>query len=472
MSHTSPAGNSAGGTSGPDTASLILEALGTFTWRLARTALGLLWWAVLFPMLSLPAALAAYTWWHLGWVDAACVAVALVIGLISWALVHPASWRAAVSARIRARRRRWRYRKGWARQCALHGLTVMLDRVPLVPRLGKIRIAAATDVLAVRMVSGQTLSDWTAKSEALAHAWQVPSVTAMSPAPGVVVLTVRTRDPLAQPILLSAAESTDLHRVPAGVTEDGHRWTVRLADRHMLVAGATGSGKGSVLWSLLAGIGPAVHDGVCQLWVIDPKGGMEFGAAQTLFTRFAHSAAEDALELLRDAARVLADRADRLRGIARQHTPTRAEPLIVVVVDELASLTAYQTDKKLGAEAAQLLSLILSQGRAVGVVVLAAVQDPSKEVVAFRQLFPTRIGLRMTEATQVDMALGQGSRAASALCDQIPDRQPGVGYVIEDGAARPIRVRAFLVTDAQITDIAARYALPTPDAREAEHAEK
>ena len=33
----------------------------------------------------------------------------------------------------------------------------------------------------------------------------------------------------------------------------------------------------------LAGLAPAVHAGVVRLWVIDPKGGMEFGAATALF---------------------------------------------------------------------------------------------------------------------------------------------------------------------------------------------
>lgn len=445
----------------PDVAAEILRLLVIAAWQLVRVLVIVAWWAVLFPMFSLPAALIAFTWHRLGWVDAASVAVLFIVLLVSWRLMHPASWRAAVSGRIRARWRRHRYRKGWAALCALNGLAPVLDTQPLVPRLKKIRIGHTTDVLIVQLIPGQTLTHWATRCEALAHAWRVRSVTATIPAPGLVVLTVRTRDSLALPLRLpAAAADVDLARVPVGVTEDGQAWTVRLADRHVLVAGVTGAGKGSVMWSLLAGIAPAVASGLCQVWVIDPKGGMEFGAAGPLFHRFAHDTGDGALELLRDAAATLTERADRLRGHARQHTPTVAEPLIVVVIDELASLTAYQTDRKRGVEVAQLLSLILSQGRGVGVVVLAAVQDPSKEVVTFRQLFPTRIGLRMAEATQVDMALGQGARTAGALCEQIPDSQPGTGYVIEDGTARPVRVRAFHVTDTDIANIVARYAPP------------
>ncbi|MGN8027802.1 FtsK/SpoIIIE domain-containing protein [Microbacterium sp. 22242] len=246
-----------------------------------------------------------------------------------------------------------------------------------------------------------------------------------------------------------------------GVTEDGMPWVARVAGRHLLVAGATGAGKGSVVWSTLAGLAPAVHAGVVRLWVIDPKGGMEFGAATALFDRFVHTTGTPTLELLRAAAALVQERADRYRGVTRAHVATTVEPQVVVVIDELASLTAYETDRKVAAETIQLLSLILSQGRAVGVTVVAAAQDPSKDVLTMRQLFPTRIGLRLTEATQVDMVLGQGARAAGALCDQIPDSLPGVGYQIEDGTARPLRARAYHVTDTDIRALADRYPAPS-----------
>jgi hypothetical protein len=52
-----------------------------------------------------------------------------------------------------------------------------------------------------------------------------------------------------------------------------------------------------------------------------------------------------------------------------------------VIIDELASLTAYGIDRKIRAEIEQLLGLLLSQGRAVGVSVIAAVQDPAKDTL-------------------------------------------------------------------------------------------
>ena len=156
----------------------------------------------------------------------------------------------------------------------------------------------------------------------------------------------------------------------------------------------------------------------------------------TLFTGFAYDNGAETLGLLRAVVDVMQQRAARLRGRTRLHAPTVAEPLIVLIVDELASLTAYIGDRKIRAEVEQLLGLLLSQGRAVGVSVVAAVQDPSKEVLPIRQLFTVRVGLRMTESSQTTMVLGAAAREAGAVCDHIPTGTPGVGYVLEDGIDR------------------------------------
>ena len=190
-----------------------------------------------------------------------------------------------------------------------------------------------------------------------------------------------------------------------------------------------------MLWSIIAGLAPGVRAGWVRLLVIDPKGGMEFGRGQTLFTGFAYDNGENTLGLLRAATTVMQQRAQRLRGHTRLHTPTTAEPLIVLIVDEIASLTAYIGDRKIRAEVEQLLGLLLSQGRAVGVSVIAAVQDPSKDVLPIRQLFSIRVGLRMTESTQTTMVLGAAARDAGAVCDQIPTSTPGVAYVCHDGTS-------------------------------------
>ena len=143
------------------------------------------------------------------------------------------------------------------------------------------------------------------------------------------------------------------------------------------------------------------------------------------------------------------ERQDRLFGVTRLHTPSTDEPLIVVMVDELAALTAWINDRAVKKRIESALGLLLSQGRAVGVVVVGAIQDPRKDVLPQRDLFPIRIGLRLNEAEHIDLTLGRAARLRGAACDMIPDTLPGVGYVQVDGITEPVRVRFAHHTDAR-----------------------
>lgn len=126
---------------------------------------------------------------------------------------------------------------------------------------------------------------------------------------------------------------------------------------------------------------------------------------------------------------------------------------MVLLIDELAALTGYVGDRETKRRIANALGLLLSQGRAVGVVVVAAVQDPRKDTVPARDLFPCRIALRLTEAEQVALVLGHGARDRGARCDAIPESLPGVGYVAVDGVAEPVRARFARITDDHIADL-------------------
>lgn len=424
----------------------------------------LLWWAILFPTISVPiVACIAVAITH-GARAGLITALAVSAGYTAWAWLDHRSFHALVSDPARRRWLTWwRYTRGWNSVCTLHGLTAKLGERTLTPTLQSVQIGTHTDVLQLRVVTGQSVQDWQRQAEALAAAWRAERLTIIATAPGELRITLMRGDVLAAPIALpmpTPATTIDLTAVGVGMTESRTWWRLPLLGHHILVAGATGAGKGSVLWSLIAGIAPAVRTGRVRLCVIDPKGGMELGAGAPLFSVFTHEATGTTLDLLRQLVTVMHARANRLRGITRLHTPTQAEPLFVVVIDEIAALTAYVTDRKIRTEIEQLLGLLLSQGRAVGISVIAAVQDPAKDTLPVRQLFTVRVGLRLTEATQTAMVLGQGARDAGAECDRISDATPGVGYMLVDGTAQPQRVRAFHVTDHDIATLAARFRRP------------
>lgn len=184
---------------------------------------------------------------------------------------------------------------------------------------------------------------------------------------------------------------------------------------------------------------------------------MELGIGRPMFARFASRDFTEMAQMLEQAAATAQDRATRLAGATRQHCPTPAEPLVVLVIDELANLTAYLTERQLKDRIKAALGIVLTQGRAVGVHVVAAIQDPRKEVLPARGLFPTRIGLRLSEPGEVDMVLGDGMRDRGALCDRIPQTQPGVGYVALEGDPTPMRVRFSYLEDDDIRAMAHTY---------------
>jgi len=440
--------------------------IGELIWSLTKAAGQVLWWAILFPTLSVPVILTIWIAVTQGSRAGLVTAVMVVAAYIGWAVVEPSSFAAWVTVPVRQRWLSWwRYRRTWESVCTLHGLTARLGDRALVPALRSVQIGNHADVLTVRVVAGQSINDWQKRGPALAAAWRAERLTIRATTPGELRIIISRSDVLVQPIALpmpTRATLVDLAAVRIGITEMRTWWRFPVLGQHLLVAGATGSGKGSVLWSLIAGLAPHVATGRVRLCVIDPKGGMELGAGAPMFSVFCHHTGQPTVDLLRQLVAVMQARANRLRGHTRLHTPSTTEPLIMVVIDEIAALTAYLTDRKLRTEIEQLLGLLLSQGRAVGISVVAAVQDPAKYTLPVRQLFTVRIALRMTEATQTAMVLGQGARDAGAECDLIADATPGVGYMMIDGTADPVRVRAFHVTDRDITTLAQTFPAPRP----------
>ena len=74
------------------------------------------------------------------------------------------------------------------------------------------------------------------------------------------------RDALAVVIpALAIPARVDLRALPVGRREDGLPWLVRVHGTHMLIAGATGAGKASLLWSLVRAMLPAMLSGLVRM---------------------------------------------------------------------------------------------------------------------------------------------------------------------------------------------------------------
>ncbi|MBA8794029.1 S-DNA-T family DNA segregation ATPase FtsK/SpoIIIE [Friedmanniella endophytica] len=408
---------------------------------------------------------------HVGALPVGVGAGVMAAGLVSMRVWRPVWFRRLVGGPVSAVwRSGWVYRRRWSTALETAGLTVASasstvgtsSQVRYVPPLLRVRSTGFVDRVRVRMLPGQTVDDYAEQADRLAQTFGAQACRVRSVARRVheVELWLLTRDPLTRVVDPFASTVADLAVGPrVALGEDGLPWRLRLIGSHLLVVGATGSGKGSVLWSLLLGLQPAIEARLVSVWAIDPKGGMELAFGAPLFDRFCHGDSSTGqgyesgfADLLEDAVEVMRSRQDRLRGITRLHQPSPEGPLVVVLVDELAALTGWVLDRTAKKRIETALGLLLSQGRAVGVVVVGAVQDPRKDVLPLRDLFPTRIALRLSEAEQVHLVLGPGARDRGAEADKIPDTLPGVGYVTVDGIAEPVRVRFSHVTDDLIAD--------------------
>ncbi|MFD8529661.1 FtsK/SpoIIIE domain-containing protein [Streptosporangium canum] len=401
--------------------------------------------------------------WLLGWQTALIVWGSGASGVSFWAGLWPAAgMRWVVWPALSWWRWVWVYRRKWRSVVAVAGLGRVVRGRGYAPDLVRVVSDAWTDRVTVKMLDGQSDEEYADAQPNLAHGFGAVGCRISSPKPGWVVLTFPRRDALMKVVTARPyPDAPVVTTVDVGMGENGRPHRLQVHGTHVLIAGATGAGKGSWLWSVVRGLLPARRVGLVRLWALDPKR-MELSFGLALFDRYA-ATPEDCAELLEAAVKVMQERADRYAGVRRSHVPTERDPFILVIVDEVAFLTAYQQDKALRARIMAALATLTTQGRAVGVGVLAALQDPRKDVLSIRNLFPDRVALRLDEPEQVDMVLGDGARDRGALADHIardpadPSVGAGVGYVRLENAPDPIRVRAAYVCDDDIRQMVIRY---------------
>jgi S-DNA-T family DNA segregation ATPase FtsK/SpoIIIE len=387
-------------------------------------------------------------------------ALAVLGGL--WAWQHLDSFTRTVVRQVRSEwRRALIYAWPWKRVMLFSELTKRtgagLHRVHH-PKIRRVRSDGWRDRVSVRLLHGQCAATYAAQAEALANSFGARSCRVRVDRPRRIWLDFLHRDPLAQPFavprLVEPGRVVDLARVVIGRTETGRPWLLRLADRHILIAGVSDAGKSSVMWAVLRALAPQIRAGLVQIFGIDPKGGMELGRAPGLFQRLVCTNGTEAVELLEHVATLTRQRAEALRKQrVRKWTPASGQPFVLLVIDELADVIAYQPDNGLRKRANAALQSILSQGRAPGVCVIGQIQDPRKEIIDFRHLFPVKIAMRLDEPTQVDMVLGEGVRARGAAAHEISEDTPGVAWAKTDGRRDPDRARAFHTTDDDLDEL-------------------
>ena len=427
--------------------------------QLFRVIKALIAFLIRHPLATLTAAVLGLAWYRFGWPGPVILAACIAAVLTAWWWRWRASFHRQVTGRVRGKWRRWHYQRHWLAVMTIGRLAPVYQGRLLMPVLGKVTSTPYTDRVLTGIVSGQSPEDFARRADALAHGFGALLCRVGTARPGWLVLEFVRRDALAAIVpALPIPVTADLKALAVGRREDGSLWLIRLHGTHLLVAGATGAGKASIIWSLIRAIFPLLKAGLVRLLGADPKR-MELSYGREIFDAHGHYAADPAeiAAMLAQAATDMQDRAEQLGGRQRDHTPSAAFPFVVIVVDEVAFLTAYHPDKQLRERIKADLATLTTQGRAVGYCVVAALQDPRKEVMSIRNLFPDRIAMRLYEPELVDMVLGDGARdrgAAAELISSDPAVGAGVAFVRLESDPDPVRVRAAWVADADIRAMA------------------
>lgn len=465
---------------------ILLGYLLRWIWRTTARMVVL---AVTHPKATAVLGLAGWIWHTYGrhtleLVTYSVVTVAAVAGC-AWFYRDRASFHRHVTGRaLGTWRWRTRYRRTWRTAMEGCGLLTVRDHLEHMPQVQSVRSSRNVDVLRVRLATGQTPTVFAGRNEPLAHHWQAHRVEVRSPEPGWVTMTLTRRDPLVEPVTVNhpayaralagahawAATSNEgvmdlLDAVPVGVTEAGGIYRVKVRGAHVLISGTTGAGKSSLVWAILRAITPLIRSGHVQVSGLDPK-----------FMELAPAA--DLAEIITDPMlmpgalmRFVEEMDARCRTFdlgrdGRVHRPTVEAPHRIIVIDELATLTAL-TDKRSREVVDAALGALLSRGRAAGFTVISTTVEPTKDVVRWRGLHLVRVAFRLDEATHTDMALGEGAKDRGAHCELIDPALPGVAFVRVEGDPTPQRIRVVHVTDADILALAATPE-PEPELGEAE----
>lgn len=222
---------------------------------------------------------------------------------------------------------------------------------------------------------------------------------------------------------------------------------------HLLIAGATGSGKSVCMSTLILSLLYKFKPDELELVLIDPKR-VEFGLFKAV-PHLIHSVVADAKPAVQVLKWVVAEMERRyqvlsekqVRNIAgyNQKAATgnfKKMPFIVVIIDELADLMITSKGEAEGA-----LTRIAQLSRAVGIHTIVATQRPSVNVITgvIKANFPTRIAFQVS--SNVDSRTILDCKGAESLLGR------GDFLFNPPGIARLIRIQSPMVQDHEIINV-------------------
>ena len=301
-----------------------------------------------------------------------------------------------------------------------------------------------------------------AREKDLALALAAPSLRIEAPVPGesVVGIEVPNRTSTTVPVR-AVMESPEYRRllegaglpVALGLASAGEPVVVDLVDMpHLLIAGATGSGKSVCISSIISSLITHQLPSDVRLMLVDPK-----RVELTPYNGIPHLVTpvvvdpDRVVRLLRGVIqemlrryRLLEDAGVRnIQSYNRSPKAVEHLPYFVICIDELADLMMTASF-----DVEQVLCRLAQLGRATGIHLVVATQRPSVDVVTglIKANFPSRIAFAV--ASQVDSRTILDSVGADRLLGR------GDMLFLSSDAPKPRRVQGAFVSDEETERLA------------------
>ena len=324
----------------------------------------------------------------------------------------------------------------------------------------------------IRLAPSVKVSKVTEIENNIAMDLQARSLRILAPIPGRDVVGVEVPNKNAEAIMMRSVLESDAWQnsnmeIPIVLGKDisGKPMVLDLAKApHLLIAGATGSGKSVCMNSLIMSLLMKFSPEDLRLILVDPKV-VEMADYQTLphlITPVIHDSKKVPLAL-RWACMEMDKRylwlaktgVKKLKDFNNRRLPETPMldddglpipdklPVLIVIIDELADLMV--TDAKSDIETS--ISRIAAKGRAAGVHIVVATQRPSRDVITgtIKSNLPTRIAFRVVSVVDSRVILDQkGAESLLGMGDML---------LLAPNSAEIDRIQGSLVADDDIKEV-------------------
>ena len=261
------------------------------------------------------------------------------------------------------------------------------------------------------------------------------------------VIRFMLEDPHAEPIKPPENTSTDWERVIIGLFETGEEilfWFV-----NTLIAGATGAGKSGVLNAIIRALARVP---IVAMIGIDLKpGAPELGKWESVLFKLARTT-EEASEVLDQLKMGLTYRGTVMAAKGwRKWRPTKEQPYIVIIVDEIQELKRARLERKLD----DITALI----RAYGGFVIVATQYPTKQNLSatIKSNCLQKIGLRTEDQVGDRVIFGESATRMGWRPSAISSSREGSFLIKSPEYKSPLLGRAFWMEDDEIDQEALKW---------------